>query len=205
MSYRDWVDRGKKLAAADSNRRFEIGDWLTEGVEKWNRETYDEAAEIFSHYTRETLRNFASVARAVETSRRNDLLSWSHHAAVAKFGPEKQTALLAHGAEKGLSVAAFRDYIARPNSSPKPEPGGESEAEPEPASAEPNEPEPDDKGPDVQYVRIALRPDAGAALEILAGGHKRTVAEMASALIDQVLDLPETQREIEAFAEAEAA
>ena len=117
----EWLTRGRELAAEDdasqqalAARQFAIGDWLTEGVEKWKRDAYDDAAAIFTNYTRETLRNFASVARAVKTSLRNDDLSWSHHAAVARFEetPEIQKELLAEAVSLKLPLQKFRSHIS---------------------------------------------------------------------------------------------
>lgn len=126
----DWLTRGRELASEDAKfqreikaRQFAIGDWLAEGVEKWERKAYKEAAAIFPNYTLETLRNFASVARAVESSLRNDVLSFSHHAAVMRFEgePEIQTELLAEAAEMELPLRTFRSRIARKYPPDKPE------------------------------------------------------------------------------------
>lgn len=106
----EWMAKGRELAASDSHLRFEIGDWLAEGG-KWNRELYDDAAAIFTNYTRRTLANLRNVAYSVETSFRNDALSWSHHKAVARLAPEAQKKMLGRAAEEGLSVSALRRLV----------------------------------------------------------------------------------------------
>jgi hypothetical protein len=119
-SEQEWLICGRELAQADAlaqtdatARQFAIGDWLIEGEEKRSRKAYDDAAGIFTNYKRVTLRNLANVARSVQTSLRNDVLSWSYHAAVARFAkaPETQKKLLAYAAEKSVSVSAFRKHI----------------------------------------------------------------------------------------------
>ena len=102
-----WLDRGQAIARTVSRQQWEIGDWLVDGAKKWERKAYDAAERISPEYSRATLRNLAYVARAVETSRRSDVLSWSHHEAVAALKPAEQKELLAHAAEKHLSFAAF--------------------------------------------------------------------------------------------------
>jgi hypothetical protein len=106
-----WLQHGQAIARNLSRQQWEIGDWLVEGCKKWERKAYGAAERIFPEYTRTTLRNLAYVARAVETSRRSDVLSWSHHEAVAAMKPDKQRELLAYAAEKRLSFAAFRRHL----------------------------------------------------------------------------------------------
>ncbi len=106
-----WLRRGEDIARSLSRHQWEIGDWLIEGSKKWERKAYDAAERIFPEYRRETLRNFAYVARAIETSRRSDVLSWSHHEAVAALKPDQQQELLNYATQKHLSFAAFRRHL----------------------------------------------------------------------------------------------
>lgn len=106
-----WLRRGQNIARRVSRQQWEIGDWLVEGTKKWERKAYDAAERIFQNYNRATLRNLAYVARAVETSQRSDVLSWSHHEAVAAMKPAEQKELLAYAAEKRLSFATFHRHL----------------------------------------------------------------------------------------------
>jgi len=62
-------------------------------------------------YEHGSLRNMVYVAEAVETSLRNDNLSWHHHKAVAPLAPEEQREMLDRAEAEGLSVAALRAII----------------------------------------------------------------------------------------------
>src|SRR5437879_12639030 len=82
-----WLRRGQDIARRLSHQQWEIGDWLVEGCKKWERKAYDAAERILPEYRRETWRNLAYVARALETSRRSDVLSGSQHDADAALKP----------------------------------------------------------------------------------------------------------------------
>jgi hypothetical protein len=196
-----WIDRGKKIAAVDSNRRFEIGDWLAEG-NKWCRDLYAEAAAILTDHTPEELRVLCCVARSVPTLQRNNVLSWSHHAAVARFrkAPETQKELLDHAAENKMPVAAFREHISekypiKAKDKPEPKPTEEPKGEPEPGPS----PNPE------AYIRITLHADTMSRVKLLSRNHKHTIAEVICSLVDQALELPATQDELAAFSAKEAA
>lgn len=119
----EWIERGLALAHNDNLRQFEVGDWIIAGVEKWTQGIYEDALKIFTGYSESTLRNFASVSRRVDLSLRNDKLSWAHHKAVTRFGPERQKELLGKAAEEDLNLLQFRDHIAEAYPPPeKPEP-----------------------------------------------------------------------------------
>jgi hypothetical protein len=121
---KEWIERGLTLAHNDNLRQFEVGDWLIDGVEKWTQGVYEDALKIFTGYRQSTLRNLASVSRRVDLSLRNDKLSWAHHKAVARFGPDRQKELLTKAAEEDLTLLHFHEHIAEaypPPAKPKPE------------------------------------------------------------------------------------
>jgi hypothetical protein len=118
----EWLARGRELEREDglsqlavTKRQFAIGDWIAEGFDKWSHDAYDDAAAIFTKYSRESLRNLAFVARRVRTSSRNDVLPWAYHAAVARFKdePERQMELLAEAAVLELPLQKFRSHIGK--------------------------------------------------------------------------------------------
>lgn len=109
----DWIHRGQRIADKLSRQQWEIGDWLAEGCDKWERKAYAAAERIFPDYARTSLRNFVYVARVFpnrppfeenETSRRMDV-SWSHHQLIAGFKPDERKELLDYAAKKRLSLA----------------------------------------------------------------------------------------------------
>jgi hypothetical protein len=108
-----WRNQGHSLAQADSNRQFEIGEWIIAGEERWQKKAYKEAATIFRAYGHNTLKQFASVARNVPAYIRiYDSLRWGHYQIIARFPkPEYQQELLAKAAECEWAVATFREYV----------------------------------------------------------------------------------------------
>ena len=125
--HQEWTERCRDLAKADVEaqsaiaiRQFAIGDLLTEGEDKWSRDIYDEAASIFTGYAKVTLRDFASVARSVKASSRNDVLSWAHHKAVSRLDDSDQRKFLARAVADKMSVSTLRRHIAEEHPSEKP-------------------------------------------------------------------------------------
>jgi len=111
--HQEWLTRGCDLARQSTDFQFAIGDWLTEGEQRWTRKIYDEAADIFTGYEKKSLYIFAHVARSVKIFIRIKDLSWNHHFAVARFAgnQEKQRELLQHALEHKLSLRDFKDHI----------------------------------------------------------------------------------------------
>jgi hypothetical protein len=111
LNFEEWRGRGRELASKDTNRQFEIGDWILAGEERFQKKAYKEASIIFKGYNRASLRNLASVARQVPTSLRNDNLSWNHHLVVAKFKPEYQKKWLDLASGNGWSSKQLRAFV----------------------------------------------------------------------------------------------
>lgn len=112
---REWRERGLELAKEDAayqqgiaQRNFAIGDWLSDGEETYSRHAYQDAVEIFPHYTIEILRNFVYVARSIETSVRSDVLSWKHHTVVAPYESALQKKYLDQAADEDLAMPGFK-------------------------------------------------------------------------------------------------
>ena len=62
---------------------------------------YDDIIEV-TGMDKGTLKNIISVTKAIESSRRNDDLSYSHHIEVASLTPEKQTEFLNKAVEETI-------------------------------------------------------------------------------------------------------
>jgi hypothetical protein len=105
-----WKAIGIKLCIIDSAMQWAIGDWWRYGHHAYGkRKAFAVANQL--PYQFGTLMNLGWVARSVETSCRNEVRSFSHHAAVATLEPEDQKKWLTK-AEKGQwSVSKLRDYI----------------------------------------------------------------------------------------------
>jgi len=96
--------------------QFWLGDLLNYGEKRWG-ETYAQAAEQ-SGYTEESLANMKWVAGHVDSSLRNENLSYSHHVAVAPLPPDEQEQWLDKAEKEGMNVSQLRNAIARPQLPP---------------------------------------------------------------------------------------
>lgn len=90
LSYDEWMQMASDLGKAGRAIGFVIGDWINYGESRW-REKYDDALKV-TRLSRQTLKDYAYVARKVESSLRQDDLDFSIHAVVAKLktNEEKQ-------------------------------------------------------------------------------------------------------------------
>jgi hypothetical protein len=90
--------------------QFALGDWLNYG------EAHFGETEIWNvldphNYDPGTLNNFKSVARRVHPSRRNENLTYYHHAAVAGLLPDEQAEWLNVAERDNLGSAALREQV----------------------------------------------------------------------------------------------
>lgn len=110
-SKEEWDKIGEMLLRLEGSIQWLIGDWLVYGEGVHYGELKDFADKLEMDYG--TLRNYASVARNVHLSLRNDKLSYHHHVAVSKLTPEWQKYALEHAVnQKKMPVAKFRQWIA---------------------------------------------------------------------------------------------
>lgn len=77
----EWEEIGHSLGRANRASGWWIGDWINYGEDAGyvTRGKY-EAAEQVTGLARETLKNYAAVARNFKSSRRRDDLIFGHHA-----------------------------------------------------------------------------------------------------------------------------
>jgi N6-adenosine-specific RNA methylase IME4 len=106
----EWMDGFNSLKKIEGCIQFWIGDFLAYRNQKWGM--YDDIAEE-TGYDKGTLKNIVSVTKAIESSRRNDDLSFSHHTEVASLTPEKQTEFLNKAVEEKMSVRELREEIRK--------------------------------------------------------------------------------------------
>lgn len=132
-AHQEWTERCREQAKAAealqpaiTKIQLAIGDLLIEGEDSpWSHDVYPEAAAIFTKYTVVTLRDFVYVVRRVKTSSRNDVSSFAHLKAVARFKdqPELQKELLARAAQDKMSVTTLRRTIREEHPPEKSKPG----------------------------------------------------------------------------------
>jgi len=114
-----WQEIGAFLAHVGGSVMWWIGDWWRFGDEHGYGERYVWAAA--NGLNEQTCMNAASVARGVETSRRREVLSWSHHAEVAALEPEEQERFLDKAEREEWSrndLRAAVHHLATPDSTP---------------------------------------------------------------------------------------
>ena len=110
-SFDELVSLGRALLKLERGIQFWVGDWWVELDCRYGAGKEMAAAKKIFGYALHTIQNYASVARKVESSRRRELLCYSHHAEVAKFKPEQQTRWLDATEIEDLSVAELRQRI----------------------------------------------------------------------------------------------
>ena len=112
-SYEEWYDFGHGLAKMDGAIQWWIGDWAAaEGrvVNGVKSEAYD-LLEAETGLAYGTVANCKSIAEKVDLSRRDERLSFKHHATVAPLAPDRQAQWLQKAADEGLTVAQLRREI----------------------------------------------------------------------------------------------
>jgi hypothetical protein len=140
-SLNQWMAEGQELAAEAGALQWAIGDWWAHGEHAYGDRAKAGALLFDGQFAYGTLCNMGSVARAIEPSRRRELLSWSHHVEVAKLDPHDQDMWLASAEEKRWSVKRLRrevrGYGSRDTGKPaKPrQPAADDPIEPESVSA----------------------------------------------------------------------
>jgi len=106
-----WDQIGIVLKTMEKSIQFWIGDWLRFGEKKWG-EMYKEAEEI-TGLAYDTLASIKSVSGSVESCRRRQDLSFSHHEEVASLEPEQQEIMLDKAEQENLSVREIREEVKK--------------------------------------------------------------------------------------------
>lgn len=107
LRFNAWESVLKALLQLEDSVVWWVADAAAYG-ERWYRKDYGPALD---RYERETLWNLSRVARAVETSRRREDLSFSHHVEVGSLDPDMQTAFLADAFEENWSHKELRARV----------------------------------------------------------------------------------------------
>lgn len=111
LSYDQWLSVGRKLMLADKAVQWAIGDWWVYGDHRYG----ERAAAAIDPDTGENrlqrYMDYGFVARAIETSRRREVLSWSAHREVAALEPKIQDAILDRAVENGWGSREVRAAV----------------------------------------------------------------------------------------------
>ena len=109
-TFDEWMAYGKMLHRVNRALQMVIGDWLNEGEKRYG-ETYAQATAIWPDMHLDTLRNWKWVAGAVKKSLRNDILHYSHYAAVAPLEDTDKAEWLKVAVKDSLTSHDLRERI----------------------------------------------------------------------------------------------
>jgi len=115
IEFDEWAALGLTLQQIDTSLPWWIGDWLNYGEWAWG-EDYAQAIEI-TGMDISRLNNYKWIAGKVDKHDRNELLSWSHHRAVAPFEPDIQQKWLGKAEQNSWSVNELKREIQQENMS----------------------------------------------------------------------------------------
>lgn len=101
-----WKELGATIGKYANASNWWLGDWLAFGKVKYGRR-YKEGV-VLTGLDYQTLRNYASVARRFEPSRRRDTLSFQHHADLCALPNHEQERWLDAAEEHRWSRADLR-------------------------------------------------------------------------------------------------
>lgn len=113
LDFEEWKQIGIPLLEAGQSLMWWVGDWLNYGHTAY-QEGYTAAAE-WTGMEFQTLANAKWVCQNVETSRRREVLSFGHHAAVAALDADLQDELLDLAVREALTVQGLRGEVRRRN------------------------------------------------------------------------------------------
>ncbi|MFL5911426.1 MAG: LmbU family transcriptional regulator [Gaiellaceae bacterium] len=108
-SIAEWSEFGRQLGVGANRVSWLIGDWMALG-ERVYGSTYAEGQKI-TGLAYQTLMQLAWVCKSVESSRRREDLSFSHHVEVAGLAPWAQDQWLGLAEREGLSTRELRARI----------------------------------------------------------------------------------------------
>lgn len=117
LSFDEWQNIGQFVLQIHNACNWWIGDWLFYGEFAYGQK-YDDAIRV-TGLDEGTLQNYSYVSGKVETSLRNEILSWTHHLVVAPLPRDQQRHWLDQAAKKGWTVRDLREHL-RPAVEPPP-------------------------------------------------------------------------------------
>jgi hypothetical protein len=102
----EWLATGRRLGSIGRGSQWWLGDWVRHGADRWG-DRFTEASRA-TGYDRSTLRTIAWIASRIDSSRRNENLTWDHHVQVASLDPAEQEYWLKRSEEERLTVADLK-------------------------------------------------------------------------------------------------
>lgn len=111
LPFEEWIGIGRQLCAGQQALNWHIGDWWAFGDHRYGDRAKLAAEGIFGREF-QSLMDMASVARKFETTRRRDVLSFTHHREVASLPDEMADAILDRAESEHLSTREVRKAVA---------------------------------------------------------------------------------------------
>lgn len=102
----EWSALGRRFGEIGRCSQWWLGDWINYGNERFG-ERYTRAVKL-TGYDVQSLMNMVYVASRFDISRRREILSWSHHSALAALDEDSQEYWLERAIADKLSVADLR-------------------------------------------------------------------------------------------------
>lgn len=118
--FTEWAEGLRQVCKVFSYCPWEIGDRIVYAQDRWKLLTDEGKKQHGTLYAAalkstglelQTLYNLTSLSRDIPTSRRREVLSWSHHAAVAGLTPKEQDKWLALAEENEWTRGDLRQAL----------------------------------------------------------------------------------------------
>jgi hypothetical protein len=109
LPYEEWLRHGSRIGLAARSSGWWLGDWLRYGESRYG--TKYTAASRITGYDRQTLMNMVYVTARIDSSRRREKLSFSHHAEVASLDAAEQDRWLGKAEADQWSVRDLRGEL----------------------------------------------------------------------------------------------
>ena len=111
LTFDEWRTVGSTLWRDLNSYQWALGDWWCSDSHSYGERK--SAARSIVGREFKTLVHYGSTARKVESARRRECLSFSHHIEVAKLQPKQQSYWLSVAVEEKLSVKVLRQKISQ--------------------------------------------------------------------------------------------
>lgn len=108
LTFEQWLECGEFIGRIGKGVHWWIGDWINYGHQRWDHTPRYKEAIKQTGFDKQTLMNDAWISSRIETSRRREVLSHSHHAEVARYDKEEQELLLDQATTSGWSRERLR-------------------------------------------------------------------------------------------------
>lgn len=111
LSAEEWRDAGLQIAKARGASQWWVGDWWAFGEARYGERKAIIDSDDWDGPAFQTCMNAALVTKAIETSRRREVLSFNHHAEVAALPVEWQEEALDEAVSGSFSVMRLRQRV----------------------------------------------------------------------------------------------